>query len=115
MFSIKNFTVKKRGLLTVRSNGGEFNSDFSEQAKYALISLENKLEHQRSSLDGVASITIYLDNPNNRQVFNLIWGEFFESKKTPTKKVLIQSELSNKKINIEIVATALMHDPVNIE
>ncbi|WP_027848780.1 Rid family hydrolase [Marinospirillum minutulum] len=110
MFSIKSFKIKKRGLLTVKSNSGGFSNFFNDQFNYALRDLEIKLNNQGSSLSSIISMTIYLDSDKETEDLNLAWNNFLSTNRLKLdKKILIQPRVGRENKQIEIIATALIH------
>jgi 2-iminobutanoate/2-iminopropanoate deaminase len=78
----------------------------TEETRLALNNLKAILEEAGASLDHVVKTTIFLEDMNDFQEFNKIYGEYFNIK--PPARSTIQAAKLPKGFKVEIEAIALI-------
>lgn len=80
--------------------------DTADQVRCALEIIRTVLEAAGTSLDNVVSVTAYVKNRDDFQVYNEVYRSFFP--KDPPARTTVQAELVNPEMRVEITCVAAM-------
>jgi 2-iminobutanoate/2-iminopropanoate deaminase len=80
--------------------------DTADQVRCALEIIRTVLEAAGTSPDNVVSVTTYLKNREDAEVYNEVYRSFFP--KDPPARTTIQAELMNPDMRVEITCIAAM-------
>jgi len=81
--------------------------DFTKQAQQVLENLKLLLKAERSSIDCVVKINVFMKDLNNFLTFNEIYKEYFDKNSFPARTCVGTSDLLGD-VEIEIDAVALI-------
>jgi 2-iminobutanoate/2-iminopropanoate deaminase len=80
--------------------------DTADQVRCALEIIRTVLEAAGTSLENVVSVTTYLKNREDAEVYNEVYRSFFPT--DPPARTTIQAELMNPDMRVEITCVAAM-------
>jgi 2-iminobutanoate/2-iminopropanoate deaminase len=80
--------------------------DTADQVRCALEIIRTVLDAAGTSLENVVSVTTYLKNREDAEVYNEVYRSFFP--KDPPARTTIQTELMNPDMRVEITCVAAM-------
>jgi len=94
------------GQIPLDSEGAMVEGDIKEQTRTVLSNLRNILEAAGSSLDKVLKITVFLEDMNNFETMNEVYGSFFT--RIPPARSTFQVAKLPKGASVEIEAIAAL-------
>ena len=93
---------------TTDVNGKDISGKFEEQARTVFELLGRTLERAGGSLANMVTMTVFIDDPRNGDLFVEIRREFFPDGKYPASALLTISNFARPGIMIEIQGVAVI-------
>ena len=93
---------------TTDVNGKDISGKFEEQARTVFELLGRTLERAGGSLANMVTMTVFIDDPRNGDLFVEIRREFFRDGKYPASALLTISNFARPGIMIEIQGVAVI-------
>lgn len=91
------------GQIARDENGDVIAGDIGAHTRQTLKNVARALAAAGCTLDEVVKATVWLDDANDFDEFNRVYGEFFPGKR-PARSTIQSKNMINTKIEIEVVA-----------
>jgi 2-iminobutanoate/2-iminopropanoate deaminase len=108
-----NQAVKVNGILylsgqiPLTSKMDLIKNDLKKEVNQVMINLKAVLNAANMSFENVVKSTIFLNNMNNFQAVNEVYGEFFENEIAPARETLAVKTLPK---NVRVEISMIAHD-----
>ena len=90
--------------------GKDIKGDFEAQVRTVFAQIDEVLKRTGGKLSNVVSMTVFLTDPRNGQVFQKVRAEMFPDKNYPASAQITVSNLAVPGMQIEIQAVAVIGD-----
>jgi 2-iminobutanoate/2-iminopropanoate deaminase len=100
---------------TVDSGGNLLSGDFEAQTREILRILDERLRQFDGTLSDIVTMTVYINDVRNGDVFVDIRKEHFEAGRYPSSALITVVGFARPEIMIEIKATAVVGEEAGIE
>jgi len=92
------------GQIALNSSGELIKGGIKEQTRQVLENLKAVLEEAGASLDSVVKTTIFLDDMEDFQAVNEVYGEYFGSNRPARSTVAVDRLPKDVKVEIDLIA-----------
>jgi 2-iminobutanoate/2-iminopropanoate deaminase len=92
------------GQIALNSSGELIKGGIKEQTRQVLENLKAVLEEAGASLDSVVKTTIFLDDMEDFQAVNEVYGEYFSSNRPARSTVAVDRLPKDVKVEIDLIA-----------